>query len=194
MWFFYPMHFVYMFHFCLRSGNQFLKCAGPVLVPCEQPALAGQGCPRASGRGELRWPSLPFCSSSCLCSWARSLQGLRCLQQLSALQAIVLWMLFFNSQSQVCWVKDEDTDNPVSGSHRVRMQYAVSRILTSRIKQVRKFPGPVTFLRYSLCLTLGLQDILADRLSRDISNNHKELLNILSSRCHARYRIVCDTP
>lgn len=54
-WGFYPMHFLYRFHFSLCSGNQFLKRAGPVLVPCEQPALAGQDCPHVPGHKELSW-------------------------------------------------------------------------------------------------------------------------------------------
>lgn len=135
-------------------------------------------------------PSLPLCSSSCLCSWATSLQALWCLYQLSELQPIVLWMLFFNSQNQISWVEDEDTNNSVSGSSlkshlgsgdrwHVGMWYAVSKILTSTFKQVMIFSGPVTFLWYSLCLTSGLQDILADQLRRDNSNNYKEHLKYL---------------
>lgn len=59
------------------------------------------------------------------------------------------------------------------------MRYAVSKIFTSRFKQVKVVSRLVTFLWYSLCLTLGLQDVLTYWLSRDISNTHKELLKYL---------------
>lgn len=153
-------------------------------------------------QGTKSWggPSLPFCSSF----WARSSQGLWCQYQLSELQAIVLWMLFFNCQSQVSWVEDEDTDNSVSSRHlwshlqlgdrcHARIEYEVLRILTRRLKQVKIFSGPVIFLWYSLCLTLGLQDILADQLSREISNNHKELLKYFVFQMSCKTQ-VCGMP
>lgn len=72
------------------------------------------------------------------------------------------------------------------------MCYAVSKILTSRFKEGKIFPGPVTFLWYFLHSTLGLQDSLAGRLSKDISNNHKELLKYVVFQMSCKNRIVCD--
>lgn len=185
MWLFYPMRFLYRFHFCLRSGNHILKHVHALWTACPGWARLSSCARTYKVKVDLHCPSLLLPASAHELDLYRA-----CGAYTSFPNRMVPWMLFFNSQSQICRVEDEDTDNPVSGSSlrsrlglgdrwHIRIWHAVSKILTSRFKQVKIFSGPVTFLWYSLCLTLGLQDILADQLSRDISNIHKELLKYL---------------
>lgn len=137
----------------------------PLLLLFSQPVLkVFRICARAFWRACPFWARLSSCARIWIfevglhCpfilpdSHAGSLWDLQCLHQLSELQAAIHWMLFLNSPTELRRVEEEDTDSHVGGSHLGSYLglgdrlHAVSRICTSRFKQVKTLSGQMTFL------------------------------------------------
>lgn len=140
--------FLYGFHFCFCLANQFLKHAGSVLMPFEESALSGQGCPHVPGYEYLRWA---FTVLLFFLTHMLDLYGI-CSAYTSFLNCRLQFTGCSFSIAQLRRVEEECTDSHVGGSHLGSYLglgdrwHAVSRICTSRYNQVKTLSGQMTFL------------------------------------------------